>query len=120
MGNANMSLSEQTSIFLSFMMLPAKEVRRTGDQTMRMLKRAFSFSILILALMGPSFLAAQDSAKQDIKDAGHETKEAAKDTGQATKKVAKKTGRAVKKGTNKAAEKTQQGAQKVKDKTDPN
>jgi hypothetical protein len=112
--------SEQTFIFFSLMVLPAKEVRRTGDQTMRMLKKAFSISVLLLALMGPSFLAAQDSAKQDMKDAGHETKEAAKDAGQATKKVAKKTGRAVKKGTNKAAEKTQQGAQKVKDKTDPN
>jgi uncharacterized protein (UPF0333 family) len=102
------------------MILLANELRRSGDQTMRMLKRAFSFSILLLALMGPSFLAAQDSAKQDIKDAGHETKEAAKDTGRATKKVAKKTGHAVKKGTNKAAEKTGEGAQKVKDKTDPN
>jgi hypothetical protein len=115
-----MSRSEQISIFFSSMMVPAKEVRRTGDQTMQMLKKAFSFSVLLLALMGPSFLGAQDSAKQDMKDAGHETKEAAKDTGQATKKVAKKTGRDVKKGTNKAAEKTQQGTQKVKDKTDPN
>ena len=29
---------------------------------------------------------AQDSAKQDMKDAGHETKQAAQDAGQATKK----------------------------------
>src|ERR1700690_3281649 len=100
------------------------EVRRSGDQTMRMWKRAFSFSIFLLALMRPSFLAAQDSAKQDIKDAGHETKDAAKDTGRATKKVAKKTGHAVKKTTKKAAHKTaaetKEGGQKVEDKTQPN
>ena len=66
--------------------------------------------------MGPSSLPAQDSPKQDIKDAGHETKEAAKDTGRATKKAAKKTGRAVKKGTHKAAEKTEEAGRKVKDK----
>ena len=47
----------------------------------------------LVLLLGVSF--AQDSAKQDMKDAGHETKEAAKDTGRATKKTAKKAGHQV-------------------------
>jgi hypothetical protein len=72
-----------------------------------------------LVALGPATLRAQDSAKQDIKDAGHETKEAAKDTGRATKKTAKKAGHEVKKGTNKAATKTEEGADKVREKTDP-
>ena len=61
--------------------------------------------ILALAIatssLGPATLAlrAQDnSPKQDIEDAGHDTKDAAKDTGEATKGAAKKTGNAVKKG----------------------
>jgi hypothetical protein len=75
-----------------------------------MLIRILGVPLLLLAgLVGPSSLPAQDSPKQDIKDAGHETKEAAKDTG-----------RAVKNGTHKAADKTEEGARKVKDKTDPN
>jgi len=58
----------------------------------RMLIRFLGVALLLLAgLVGPSSLAAQDSPKQDIKDAGHETKEAAKDTGRATKKAAKKS-----------------------------
>jgi hypothetical protein len=92
-----------------------------GDQMTRTLTRALGLALLLVSgLVGASFLAAQDSPKQDIKDAGHETKQAAKDTGRATKHAAKKTGRAVKKGTNKAAAKTEEGAHKVKDKTDPN
>ena len=62
---------------------------------------------------------AQNTAKQDMKDAGHETKQAAKDTGHATKKTAHKAGHKVKKGTNKAAHKTEHGAQRVEDKTSP-
>jgi hypothetical protein len=71
----------------------------------------------LVLLLGVSF--AQDTAKQDMKDAGHEAKQAAKDTGHATKKTAKKAGHKVKKGTNKAAHKTEEGAQKVENKTDP-
>src|SRR6202790_704002 len=95
--------------------------RPRGDQMTRMLTRTLGLALLLVSgLVGASFLAAQDSPKQDIKDAGHETKQAAKDTGRATKHAVKKTGRAIKKGTNKAAEKTEEGARKVKDKTDPN
>ncbi len=64
----------------------------------------------LVLLFGVSF--AQDGAKQDMQDAGHETKQAAKDTGHATKKTAKKAGHKVKKGTHKAAK-------KVEDKTAP-
>ena len=71
----------------------------------------------LVLLFGVSF--AQDSAKQDMKNAGHETKQAAKDTGHATKKTAKKAGHKVKKGTHKAAQKTDEGAKKVEDKTSP-
>jgi hypothetical protein len=75
----------------------------------------------LVLLFGMAF--AQDSAKQDMKDAGHETKDAAKDVGHATKTTAKKTGHKVKKGTkkatHKAAEKTDEGARKVEDKTAP-
>jgi hypothetical protein len=84
--------------------------------------RKFLFALpLVLALSVSPLGFAQDtpSAKQDMKDAGHDTKNAAKDTGSATKKTAKKTGTATKKTTNKAAQKTDQGAQKVEDKTAP-
>ena len=41
----------------------------------RMLTRIFGLALLLAAgLVGPSALPAQDSPKQDIKDAGHETK----------------------------------------------
>jgi len=90
---------------------------------MSILKKILNLWVLALFLFStPVFLAAQDSgqdsAKQDIKTAGHDTKDAAKKTGSATKQTAKKAGSAVKKGTNKAADKTEDGAQKVKDKTD--
>lgn len=73
----------------------------------------------VLAFTATPSLKAQETAGQDLKDAGHDTKQAAKKTGKATKKAAKNTGHAVKKGTNKAADKTEDGARKVKDKTDP-
>lgn len=63
------------------------------------------------------------SAKQDMKDAGKDTKKAAKDAGKGTKTAAKKTGTATKntaeKAVNKTAAKTGEGAERVKDKTKP-
>jgi hypothetical protein len=53
------------------------------------------------------------TAKQDAKDAGHDTKNAAKKAGSATKKGTKKA-------AHKTAQKTDEGAQKVEDKTKPN
>jgi Ni/Co efflux regulator RcnB len=90
-----------------------------GGMMIRILKSIFaSIAVLFLFTMGPAKLMAQDSAKQDMKDAGHETKDAAKDTGRAVKKTAKKTGHEVKKGTHKAAKKTEHAADKVEDKTE--
>ena len=107
--------------FMSSSKFSERMEKTEGDQMTRMLCRTFGLAILLLAgLVGPSFVGAQESPKQDMKDAGHETKEAAKDAGRATKHAAKKTGRAVKRGTHKAAEKTEEGAKKVKNKTDPN
>ena len=51
--------------------------------------------------------SAQTTAKQDIKNAGHETKDAAVDTGHATKKATKK-----------AAHKTKRAAVKTKNATE--
>ena len=55
---------------------------------------------------------AQESAKQDMKDAGHDTKSAAKHTGKAVKKTAKKV-------THKSAHKVRKGSQEIEDKTTP-
>jgi hypothetical protein len=61
------------------------------------------------------------TAGQDIKDAGHESKEATKDvakgTGKAAKTGAKKTGHAVKRGAHATASGARKGAEKVEDKT---
>lgn len=90
-----------------------------SERDMRKIMQIFALT-MATSLLGPALLAvrAQDnSPKQNIKDAGHDTKNAAKDTGKATKGAAKKTGHAVKKGTNKAAAKTDEGAKKVENKT---
>jgi uncharacterized protein (UPF0333 family) len=88
----------------------------------------------LLAVGMGSLSYGQQSAKEDIKDAGKATKNAAVKTGSATKKVAKKaanatvegaekTGSAVKRGTkkvvNKSAKAVEKGADKVGDKTQP-
>jgi Ni/Co efflux regulator RcnB len=84
------------------------------------MKRIFTATIIgAMALSLSAF--AQDSAKQDIKDAGHDSKEAAKDVGHGTVTATKKTGKAIKHGTKKvvhaAASGTEKGAAKVEDKT---
>jgi hypothetical protein len=81
------------------------------------MKTAFlSTALLIVGTL--ALPAYQDqSAGQDMKDAGHETKNAAKDVGSGTKKGAKKTGHAAKKGVHKAASATEKGADKAADKT---
>ncbi len=94
----------------------------TGENDMKFVQR-MCFSFLVIATLAGIGISQDTGAKQDMKDAGHETKEAAKDTGKATKKTAKKTGHEVKhttkKATHKVAEKTDEGAQKVEDKTSP-
>src|ERR1700674_2355085 len=63
-----------------------KCARPTGDQTMRMMIRAFGLSLLLLTgLIGTSFLAAQDSPKQDISNETRDTTSVAKDTTSVTK-----------------------------------
>lgn len=82
------------------------------------MKKALLSTALLIAssLALPAYQGTQ-SAGQDMKDAGTDTKNAAKDVGHGTKKAAKKTGHAVKKGTHKAASETSKGANKVEDKT---
>jgi hypothetical protein len=62
--------------------------------------------------------------KQDMKDAGHHTKDAAKDTGHGVKQGTKKTWHSTKRGTKHAAHatarKTDEGARHVEHKTEPN
>jgi len=70
--------------------------------------------------LNPSQESAEGSAaKQDMKKAGHETKNAAKDAGRATKEGTKKAYHSTKKGTKKAWHKTKNtvkgGAEGAKD-----
>jgi Ni/Co efflux regulator RcnB len=76
-------------------------------------KRQFAALFLGAALVcGPALVwsqpsSSQDSgAKQDMKDAGHETKDAAKDTGRGVKQGTKKAYHKTKRGTKKAWHKT--------------
>ncbi len=75
----------------------------------------------ILALGLTCGAYAQTTAGQDMKDAGHETKDAVKDTGRGIKKGTVKTGRAIKhgtkKGVNKASGATAHGSEKLEQKT---
>jgi hypothetical protein len=58
-------------------------------------RKYISVGTLLIAMAGTSFAMPpqDDSAKQDVKDAGHSSKDAAKDAGRATKKGAKKSRR---------------------------
>lgn len=85
------------------------------------MKRTLKYlSLAILALSISGIAMAQDtttthtdqSAKSDMKEAGHSTKKAAKKTGHAVKKTSKKV-------VHKGAKKTRHGAEKVEDKTAP-
>ena len=64
---------------------------------------------------------AQTTAGQDLKNAGHETKEATKDaakgTGKGIETGAKKTKRATKRAAHATARGVEKGADKVEDKT---
>jgi hypothetical protein len=71
------------------------------------MKTSIRFCITAIIAFVPVFA---QTVKQDMKDAGHETKNAVKDTGRATKhtagKVKNKTEHAVHKGSKKVANKT--------------
>ena len=58
---------------------------------------------------------AQDSGKDDMKQAGKDVKQAGKDTGHAAKHTAKGVKKGTKKAVNKSAKATEKGAKKVKD-----
>lgn len=75
-------------------------------------RRLLSPVLLLTLATGIALAQTDQGAGQDIKDAGHSTKQAAKKTGRKVK-------RGTKKGTHKAAVKTRRGAQKVEDKTEP-
>jgi predicted small secreted protein len=75
-------------------------------------KKLFSALLFLALATGFSVAQTDQGAGQDMKDAGHSTKQAAKKTGRKVK-------HGTKKGTHKAAGKTKQGAQKVEDKTTP-
>lgn len=87
---------------------------------MNSITRKLGLGVLLLSLSSIGFAQSTDTvtpsqdtgAKQDMKDAGHDTKMAAKKTGHKVKRGTKKT-------THKAAKKTRQGAEKVEDKTAP-
>jgi hypothetical protein len=86
---------------------------------MKSIARKLGLGAVLLALSTFALAQATDtapvqdnSAKQDMKDAGHDTKMAARKTGHGVKKGTKKA-------THKTAKKTKQGAQKVEDKTAP-
>jgi hypothetical protein len=73
------------------------------------MKTRSQFAAFVLGALlagGPALGWSQDSAKQDMKDAGHETKNAAKDVGHGTKTGTKKAYNATKHGTKKAWHKT--------------
>ena len=90
---------------------------------MRGIAQRVFLSVLLLAGTSAFSFSQDSSPKQDMKNAGHETKDAAKDAGHATKSGTKKTGHAIKRGTkraaHKSARKTREGAEKVEDKTSP-
>lgn len=73
---------------------------RNGKQAMAWMLGA------VLVMGGASGWGQDNSPKQDMKTAGHDTEHAAKATGHAVKKGSKKTYHATKKGTKKAWHKT--------------
>jgi Ni/Co efflux regulator RcnB len=82
---------------------------------MKLFLQRVCFGLLLLSSVGVGIALAQSDdqgVKQDMKDAGHDTKDAAKKTGHKVKKTTKKV-------THKAAKKTKEGAEKVEDKTSP-
>ncbi len=73
-------------------------------------------SLLLAATLTFGSSAIAQSAGQDMKNAGTDTKDAAKSTGSGIKKGTKTAYRKTKNGTKKAYHKTGKGAEKVGDK----
>src|SRR6185437_9721953 len=114
---------------LVFILRRFRTTRRGFGESRPLMKLSKTFSrslgvLLASALIcgaGLTVRAQDNSAKQDMKDAGSHTKDAARDTGQATKsktkKGTKKTWNKTKSGTHKAWSKTKSGTHKAYDKT---
>jgi hypothetical protein len=142
----NTTIGLRDSGFLLGVMIGYARFNPTGGHCPMSLGKHLFGLVLLVAVTSTLFAVPQQSAKQDVKDAGHDTKqaakdaghgtqEAAKDVGHGTKQAATHTGRAVKTGTrktghqikktsksaaHKTAHTTKKGAQKVEDKTQPN
>jgi len=99
-----------------------------------MKKIAVTLAAAALSLGLTVGVCAQETAGQDMKDAGHETKSGAKEVGHGTttaakgvahgtatgaKKVGSTTKNTTKKVVHKGAQKTDEGATKVEGKTEP-
>jgi len=86
-------------------------------QTQRTLTAKFLGAALVLtSALGWSqpYSPTQDNTvKQDLKAAGHDTKDAAKDTGHAVKKTTVKAAHATENGTKKAATATERDTKKI-------
>ena len=78
----------------------------------KIIKTTAALALAVFLVAMPSLANADQSAKQDLKDAGKETKKAAVHTGRAVKKGSKKA-------VNKTADATEKGAAKIKEKTKP-
>jgi hypothetical protein len=79
---------------------------KTHKWTGKLLAPALAISL------GGAFAFAQ-TAGQDMKDAGHETKEAAKDTGHATKRTTKTAARKTKNGAKTVGHDTKEGVKET-------
>jgi hypothetical protein len=98
-------------LFWRHAFLVANSARKGGIPLPMKLKRQLLGTLLGAALIcGPACswaeLSQDSGSKQDMKNAGHETKDAAKDTGRGIKKGSKKAYHSTKNGTKKAWRKT--------------
>ncbi len=80
------------------------------------MKKTIWSGLLASTLVFGSVTAIAQTAGQDMKDAGHETKQAVKDTGHGIKTGTKKGYHKTKHGVKKAYHKTGEGVAKVGDK----
>ena len=79
--------------------------------------KSFSVGALAIALMsGTSMTVHAQTAKQDMKDAGHDTKDAAVDTGHATKRVTKRAAHKTKRAAIKSKNATENLGDRIADK----
>jgi hypothetical protein len=89
----------------------------------KLLSTALVAAVLSIGLPVIAQSSTDPGFKQDMKDAGHSTKNASKDTGNGVKSGSKKTWHetkhTTKKATHKTAQKTDEGAKNVEHETSP-